>query len=120
MKQEKIATLKQNIITQINIKLARLDYSRKDLSELEHGASDDLDQAQSMQTLETINRLNSDLSNDISKLKMALKSINSDDFGYCDTCGIDIEDRLEVNAAVTDCFDCGTIKEENIKRGITA
>lgn len=113
MKQSDIITLKRKIITQINTKLTRLDTSKKDLLELEHGAADQLDQSQSAQTLETINRLNDTLITDIQKLKLALKNINSDDFGYCDTCGIENEDRVKNNPAVTACFECQTFKEKD-------
>lgn len=121
MNSEYITNLKEKIIADIESKTSRLESSKKDLSQLEHGASDELDQSQSVQTLENINKLNSNLEQEIIKLRKALKNINSPDFGFCEECGIEIPSaRLENNPSVVTCFDCQTIIELEEKKRFAA
>ena len=48
----------------------------------------------------------------IKKIDEALQSIESDDYGYCESCGIDIGvRRLEARPTATLCIDCKTLDE---------
>ena len=48
----------------------------------------------------------------IKKIEDALKDIDSGDYGYCETCGIEIGiRRLEARPTATLCIDCKTLDE---------
>lgn len=48
----------------------------------------------------------------IKKIEDALKDIDSEDYGYCETCGIEIGiRRLEARPTATLCIDCKTLDE---------
>ncbi len=48
----------------------------------------------------------------IKKIDEALKDISSGDYGYCETCGIEIGiRRLEARPTATLCYDCKTLDE---------
>ncbi|ROR98628.1 TraR/DksA family transcriptional regulator [Sinobacterium caligoides] len=48
----------------------------------------------------------------IKKIDKTLELIENDDYGYCDTCGIEIGiRRLEARPTATQCIDCKTIDE---------
>ncbi len=56
----------------------------------------------------------------IKKIDESLDLLDSDDYGYCETCGIDIGiRRLEARPTATQCIDCKTldeIKEKQVSR----
>ena len=48
----------------------------------------------------------------IKKIERTLQSIEEDDFGFCDTCGIEIGiRRLEARPTADQCIDCKTLSE---------
>ena len=48
----------------------------------------------------------------IKKIDSTLESINIGDYGYCDSCGIEIGlDRLRARPTATQCIDCKTLAE---------
>lgn len=48
----------------------------------------------------------------IKKIEKTLELIDADDYGYCDTCGVDIGiKRLEARPTATLCIDCKTLDE---------
>ena len=48
----------------------------------------------------------------IKKIDSTLESINICDYGYCDSCGIEIGlDRLRARPTATQCIDCKTLAE---------
>ena len=48
----------------------------------------------------------------IRKIEQSIRAINEDDYGYCDTCGIEIGlRRLEARPTATQCIDCKTLAE---------
>ena len=48
----------------------------------------------------------------IKKIDKTLESIESDDYGFCETCGIEIGlRRLEARPTATQCVDCKTLDE---------
>ncbi|MBL4583701.1 MAG: RNA polymerase-binding protein DksA [Pseudomonadales bacterium] len=48
----------------------------------------------------------------IKKIDSTLELIDQDDYGYCDSCGIDIGiRRLEARPTATQCIDCKTLAE---------
>jgi DnaK suppressor protein len=48
----------------------------------------------------------------IKKIEKTLKRIEDDDFGFCDTCGIEIGvRRLEARPTADLCIDCKTMAE---------
>lgn len=48
----------------------------------------------------------------IKKINEAMESIDEDDFGFCEECGIDIGiRRLEARPTATLCIDCKTLSE---------
>jgi len=48
----------------------------------------------------------------IKKIEESLKTIESGDYGYCETCGIEIGiRRLEARPTATLCIDCKTLDE---------
>ncbi len=50
----------------------------------------------------------------IKKIEKTLQKIEEDDFGYCDTCGIEIGiRRLEARPTADQCIDCKTHKQNN-------
>ncbi|ATC95769.1 RNA polymerase-binding protein DksA [Pseudoalteromonas tunicata] len=57
----------------------------------------------------------------IKKIEKTLQLIENDDFGYCDSCGIEIGiRRLEARPTADQCVDCKTlseIKEKQAGRG---
>ncbi len=56
----------------------------------------------------------------IKKIDATLELIEQDDYGYCDTCGVEIGiKRLEARPTATLCIDCKTLDEikEKQERG---
>ena len=56
----------------------------------------------------------------IKKIESTLELIDSDDYGYCDSCGVEIGvKRLEARPTATLCIDCKTLAEikEKQERG---
>lgn len=48
----------------------------------------------------------------IKKIDSTLNSIDSDDYGFCDACGVEIGiQRLEARPTATQCIDCKTLDE---------
>lgn len=48
----------------------------------------------------------------IKKIDKTLENIDNDDYGYCETCGIEIGlRRLEARPTATQCIDCKTLDE---------
>lgn len=48
----------------------------------------------------------------IRKIDKSIAEIDSDDYGYCDTCGVEIGlRRLEARPTATQCIDCKTLSE---------
>jgi DnaK suppressor protein len=48
----------------------------------------------------------------LKKIEKTLQKIEDDDFGYCDTCGIEIGiKRLEARPTADMCIDCKTLAE---------
>ncbi len=53
----------------------------------------------------------------IRKIDQALARIDSEDYGYCDKCGVEIGlRRLEARPTATLCFDCKTLEEAKEKQ----
>ena len=53
----------------------------------------------------------------IRKIDEALKSIESGDYGFCESCGVEIGlRRLEARPTATLCIDCKTLQEIQEKR----
>lgn len=56
----------------------------------------------------------------IKKIEKTLEMIEKDDYGYCDSCGVEIGiKRLEARPTATQCIDCKTLDEikEKQERG---
>ena len=56
----------------------------------------------------------------IKKIESTMELIDNDEYGYCDSCGIDIGiKRLEARPTATQCIDCKTLAEikEKQERG---
>ncbi len=48
----------------------------------------------------------------IKKIDESLTNLNNDDYGYCESCGIEIGiRRLEARPTATQCIDCKTLNE---------
>jgi DnaK suppressor protein len=48
----------------------------------------------------------------IKKIDVTLERISQDDYGYCDSCGVEIGiRRLEARPTATQCIDCKTLDE---------
>ena len=48
----------------------------------------------------------------IKKIEKILKKLQEEDYGFCDTCGIEIGiKRLEARPTATQCIDCKTLDE---------
>lgn len=48
----------------------------------------------------------------IRKIEQSLQAIESEDYGYCETCGVEIGlRRLEARPTATQCIDCKTLAE---------
>jgi DnaK suppressor protein len=48
----------------------------------------------------------------IKKIESILKRVENDDYGFCDSCGVDIGiRRLEARPTATQCIDCKTLDE---------
>ena len=46
------------------------------------------------------------------KIENTLKKLDTDDFGYCDSCGVEIGiKRLEARPTADLCIDCKTLAE---------
>jgi len=55
----------------------------------------------------------------IKKIDMSLKQLETGDFGYCESCGIEIGlRRLQVRPTATKCIDCKTLDEIREKQRI--
>ena len=55
----------------------------------------------------------------IKKIEDALERLQSDNFGYCEACGIEIGlKRLEVRPTATLCIDCKTLSEIKEKQNL--
>ncbi len=54
----------------------------------------------------------------IKKIDESLNDIDEDEYGYCETCGIDIGIlRMEARPTATKCIDCKTLDETKEKQG---
>jgi len=54
----------------------------------------------------------------IKKINEALELIDQDDYGYCESCGVEIGvQRLEARPTATLCIDCKTLQEIREKQG---
>jgi DnaK suppressor protein len=48
----------------------------------------------------------------IRKIEKSMREIEDEDYGYCETCGIEIGlRRLEARPTATQCIDCKTLAE---------
>ena len=48
----------------------------------------------------------------IKKINETIAKIDSEEYGYCDSCGIEIGlDRLQARPTATLCIDCKTLEE---------
>ncbi len=48
----------------------------------------------------------------IKKIDESLTNLNNDDYGYCESCGVEIGiRRLEARPTATQCIDCKTLNE---------
>lgn len=53
----------------------------------------------------------------IRKIDESLKKIDSGDYGYCESCGVDIGlRRLEARPTASKCIDCKTLDEQREKQ----
>ena len=53
----------------------------------------------------------------LKKIEEALQKIEDEEYGYCDTCGVEIGvRRLEARPTATLCIDCKTLDEIKEKR----
>lgn len=53
----------------------------------------------------------------IKKIDQTIERIDSDEYGFCDTCGVEIGiRRLEARPTATQCVDCKTIDEMREKQ----
>lgn len=116
MTQEFKDKLLKRIIAKINEKQQIINSGKEELSTLEHGASDDADKSSAVESQELLNSLNKKHKTDLENLKKAMRNIRSEDFGYCEDCGIEIPHlRLEARPETTTCVDCGNIREHKNK-----
>ena len=116
MEQSKKDQLKKQLIEQINTKQQIIESGKTELSTLEHGAPDEADQSAANESQETIAALNKKHRTDIAKMMAALRNMNSEDYGYCEDCGVEIPfERLEARPDSTTCIDCGNIREHKAK-----
>ncbi|RTZ59840.1 MAG: RNA polymerase-binding protein DksA, partial [Gammaproteobacteria bacterium] len=54
----------------------------------------------------------------IKKINEALELIEQDEYGYCESCGVEIGvQRLEARPTATLCIDCKTLQEIREKQG---
>ncbi|MCP3852562.1 MAG: RNA polymerase-binding protein DksA [Gammaproteobacteria bacterium] len=54
----------------------------------------------------------------IKKIDESMKAIESEDYGFCDTCGVEIGiRRLEARPTATQCIDCKELDERKEKIG---
>lgn len=55
----------------------------------------------------------------IKKIDMSIKQLETGDFGYCESCGVEIGlRRLQVRPTATKCIDCKTLDEIREKQRI--
>lgn len=55
----------------------------------------------------------------VHKIDKSLADIESGDYGYCDTCGVEIGiKRLEARPTATQCIDCKTLSEMKEKQNL--
>lgn len=54
----------------------------------------------------------------IKKIDESLSDVEEDEYGYCETCGVDIGiRRMEARPTATQCIDCKTLEEIKEKQG---
>lgn len=55
----------------------------------------------------------------IKKIEKTLINLKNDEYGYCDTCGVDIGiKRMEARPTATQCIDCKTLDEIKEKQTV--
>ena len=55
----------------------------------------------------------------LKKISKTLENLSNDDYGYCDSCGVEIGlKRLEARPTATLCIECKTLDEIKEKQGI--
>ncbi|NVK30523.1 MAG: RNA polymerase-binding protein DksA [Gammaproteobacteria bacterium] len=55
----------------------------------------------------------------IKKIDASLRDIENDEYGYCETCGIEIGvDRLDARPTADQCIDCKSVAELREKQGL--
>ncbi|MFK4132286.1 TraR/DksA family transcriptional regulator [Pseudomonas luteola] len=86
-----------------------------EMSLLQENQTDPLDQASVVEEGRKV-------MSEISRLQKCNKEIryaldHFDDFGYCESCGVEIEvKRLNINPAITKCISCKTLEEVRQKQ----
>lgn len=112
MDTQQTSILQKEILAEINDKQLLIQSGKDELIELQHSAPDPVDESSANERQEFIVNQNKRLTTEINMLKQALNNIKSEDFGYCEDCGIEIGfKRLKARPSATTCIDCEKIRE---------
>ena len=96
---------KQDLLDEVN---RTVDHMKKDASNF----ADPADRATQEEEFSLELRTRDRESKLVRKINQTLATIDSDDYGYCESCGIEIGiKRLEARPTATLCIDCKTLQE---------
>ncbi len=75
--------------------------------------SDSKERAQQLEDSEVVDALGNEARQELKKISLALRRMDSGQYGLCSSCGLDIDSkRIEAYPYATECIDCATIEEQ--------
>lgn len=75
--------------------------------------SDSKERAQQLEDREVVDALGNEAREELAKISLALRRMESGDYGICSECGLPIaRNRIEAYPYATECIDCAKMEEE--------
>ena len=118
MKKKDIKYFKEFLTDRLEELLSQVDDTVSGMTAVKENFPDPTDRATLEADRNFMLRIRDRESKLIKKIKKALKRIENDTFGICETCGDDISlKRMKVRPVTTQCIECKT-KEEALEKAL--
>lgn len=79
--------------------------------------ADSKERAKQLEDSEVVDALGNEAREELEKISLALRRMDSGDYGLCSVCGLAIgTGRIEAYPYASDCIECATLGEENRAR----
>ena len=111
--RSKLLQWKQDLLDEVS---RTVDHMKKDASQF----ADPADRATQEEEFSLELRTRDREGKLVRKINQTLASIDADEYGYCESCGVEIGiERLEARPTATLCIDCKTLQEIKEKQSFT-